>query len=264
MSNFAIRLLASSIFASIMAFPPAACAGESVWDHNGSLMKLIAQGDAVRIVYLNPKDSIRDQGVTRGTVYFEGMLRDGHDLAGTARRFRSGCEPAAFAVEGTFSPLTGQERLVLEGQAPIRQSVGCEFAQVPEQSQSAQLTFRLVGLDGYLVGDGGDDEVVASFDEADPEPAQSEAAGIPDEAGSAPPAESKAAKVSDDARGEPAAEPEAANVPADARVESAAEPEPVSTPANVPDEPPAEPEAGSTERDVSAPSMDSAQVNDLQ
>ena len=264
MSNFAIRLLASSAFASIMAFPPAAWAGESVWDHNGSLMKLTAQGDAVRIVYLNPKGSIRDQGVTRGTIFFDGTLRDGHDLTGNARRFRGGCEPAAFAVEGTFSPLAGQERLVLEGRAPTRQSVGCDFTPASEQSQIAQLIFRRVGMDGHLDGEGGDDEMVAVFDEADPEPAQSQAAGTPGDAGSEAPAESKAANAAEAARGEPAAESEAANVPADARSETAAEPEPVSTPADALGEPPAEPEAGSTERDVSAPSMGGTQANSLQ
>lgn len=98
---------------------PAAQADE--WNHNGSAMKLIASGNARRFVYLRPRDGLRGEGVSEGTVLFEGT-RSGDTYSGTAYLFSRVCGPQAYQVRGAVS---NNDRLVtLSGQAP-RLSTRC-------------------------------------------------------------------------------------------------------------------------------------------
>lgn len=72
------------------------------WTHNGSVMRLEAEGAARRIYYANPRAGIRQVGVSGDTLLFDGE-RQGNRYTGTARIFKAGCDDRTFPVEGTVS-----------------------------------------------------------------------------------------------------------------------------------------------------------------
>ena len=74
---------------------------DSCWNHNGSLMRLKASGNARRFLYEAPKAQLRRAGVTRGTLLFEGR-KNGNSYQGTARRFSRFCpgNPLVYSVGG--------------------------------------------------------------------------------------------------------------------------------------------------------------------
>lgn len=88
----------------------------SRWDHNGSLMGLIANGAARSFVYLEPRTALVDRGVTRGTTLFEGQ-RTGNSYQGTAKIFRGAtCGSFTYQVSG---PVSADQRMVtMFGKAP--------------------------------------------------------------------------------------------------------------------------------------------------
>ncbi|MFM2421825.1 MAG: hypothetical protein RL291_355, partial [Pseudomonadota bacterium] len=90
--------------------------GPSQWWHNGSLMELRATGNDRAFHYLEPRQGIRDLGVTRGTLLFTGQ-RSVDTYRGTAHVFRGACGAWPYAVSGTVS--ADQRRVVMTGQAPI-------------------------------------------------------------------------------------------------------------------------------------------------
>lgn len=95
------------------ALPPPG--GESLWLHNGSLMRLEAEGAARRFYYERPRAGIAQQGAARGTLLFEGR-KDGDRYAGQAFIFNRRCGRFAYAVSGTVE--NGQKRVVMFGKAP--------------------------------------------------------------------------------------------------------------------------------------------------
>ncbi|WP_238120874.1 MULTISPECIES: hypothetical protein [unclassified Xanthobacter] len=87
---------------------------DSCWMHNGSLVRLVAAGDARSFVYEVPRPGLREIGVKRGTLLFKGK-RHGRTYSGIARMFSTECPGAVteYAVEG---PVSGdQTRIVLSG-----------------------------------------------------------------------------------------------------------------------------------------------------
>jgi hypothetical protein len=95
----------------------------SYWMHNGSLVKMIRQGASVRLIYENPRQGMREEGVTRGTLLFEGQASDS-SYDGTAYVFSGRC--------GTSFPyqVTGEVRqegmeVRLFGKAPNLISPDC-------------------------------------------------------------------------------------------------------------------------------------------
>jgi len=87
-----------------MAAAPQAHA-DSCWDHNGSLMRLKANGNQRWFLYEVPRDVLRRAGVGRGTLLFEGV-KTGNRYDGTARRFSRFCpgEPLVYGVSGPVRP----------------------------------------------------------------------------------------------------------------------------------------------------------------
>jgi hypothetical protein len=95
--------------------PAPAVSGPSYWSHNGSVMRLLANGRERAFVYVVPRDGIAAEGVAEGSVLFEGY-RKGYEYGGTARIFSRRCGAVGFPVSGSVG--SDEESLVLYGRAP--------------------------------------------------------------------------------------------------------------------------------------------------
>ena len=95
--TLAVLLIAA---AGTTASPDLATA-DSCWDHNGSLMRLQASGNDRWLYYENPRAVLRQAGVHRGTLLFEGR-KIGNWYSGEARVFSKYCpgDPLIYSVEG--------------------------------------------------------------------------------------------------------------------------------------------------------------------
>ncbi|GAA0784592.1 hypothetical protein [Roseibium denhamense] len=92
----------------IFAIPGAtASLADSCWNHNGSIMRLQAQGNQRWMSYENPRNVLRNAGVQRGTLLFNGV-KTGNWYSGTARVFSKFCpgNPLEYFVEG---PVRGDQ-----------------------------------------------------------------------------------------------------------------------------------------------------------
>lgn len=93
--------------------------GPTRWSHNGSIMKLVANGTRRRFYYQRPRRGLRGNGVRRGTLLFDGRRR-GFTYSGTARIFTRRCGTKKYAVSGTVAD--NEESVTLIGKAPILDS----------------------------------------------------------------------------------------------------------------------------------------------
>lgn len=96
---------------------------DSFWDHNGSLMRLQANGTQRVFTYEEPRPLMRRAGVSPGTVLFDGR-NVGDYYVGRARRFSKYCEaPLAYDVEG---PVTDNGmKIVMRGEREVY-AKGCQ------------------------------------------------------------------------------------------------------------------------------------------
>lgn len=103
---------------------PAPAAADSCWTHNGSMMRLQAQGANRWFSYENPRQGLRGSGVGRGTLLFNGQ-KNGEWYSGTSRVFSSAClgAPLEYYVEGPV--LQNPLRVVLRGTREVHQN--CVF-----------------------------------------------------------------------------------------------------------------------------------------
>jgi|GEM_PF-3306726 len=86
------------------------------WDHNNSEMSIEVDGGSIRIFYRNPRQGMREEGVTPGTLLFEGRL-SGRQVAGTAHLFSGACgSKYPYSVTGTVSD--DGRRIEMSGNAP--------------------------------------------------------------------------------------------------------------------------------------------------
>ena len=101
------QAIALGAFVSIItgAAIPSPAAADSCWNHNGSLMRLQAQGNQRWLSYEIPRDVLRRAGVQRGTLLFNGV-KNGNWYSGTARVFSRFCPgtPLEYFVEGPVRP----------------------------------------------------------------------------------------------------------------------------------------------------------------
>jgi len=94
----------------------------SLWDHNGSVVRLTAKGAERQFFYEVPRTGLRPMGVTQGTVLFSGISQGGY-YKGTAFVFRTGCAPSPYLVSG---PIDDDNRgVTVYGDAPLLNSA-CE------------------------------------------------------------------------------------------------------------------------------------------
>ena len=135
----AIALAATIAVASAQAQTQTASPKPTVWDHNGSVMYLVANGSSREIYYQKPRPGMLEAGARSGSLLFRGEVNDGQYL-GTAYIFNVHCGPIPFEVKGTI--LDDDERIVLTGQAP-RVGQNCRTY----GSYTSNLEFRRSKLD---------------------------------------------------------------------------------------------------------------------
>lgn len=85
------------------------------WMHNGSVVKLVAEGAKRKFYYETPREGLTKVGVTPGTLLFSGR-RSGKSYSGTAYIFNKRCGPVAYQVSGMVSD--DDRQVTMEGQAP--------------------------------------------------------------------------------------------------------------------------------------------------
>lgn len=88
----------------------------AIWTHNGSVMRLDAEGVNRVFSYENPRPGMRKAGAKPGDVVFEGR-REGNTYTGTATIFSKECGRASYPVRGEVSP--DERSVVLTGQVPL-------------------------------------------------------------------------------------------------------------------------------------------------
>ncbi|MGI9408106.1 MAG: hypothetical protein ACR2O4_17145 [Hyphomicrobiaceae bacterium] len=103
---------------------PSSPSGTSrTWNHNGSIMRLEADGTKRRFVYEKPRQALASRGVTPGIVLFEGE-RDGDEYRGASKIFSRSCGQLPYTVSGHVS--NGDTRVTLRGRAP-RVNADCDI-----------------------------------------------------------------------------------------------------------------------------------------
>lgn len=95
----------------------AGCGLGTVWNHNGSLMRLLADGATRRFAYERPRRGLERAGVGQCDIVFEGE-KQGEQYVGTAYVFSRDCGPIGFPVSGRVSK--GGLKVTLHGRAPRR------------------------------------------------------------------------------------------------------------------------------------------------
>ena len=100
---------------SAQAQTQAASPEPTIWDHNGSVVYLVANGSSREVYYQKPRAGMLDAGARPGSLLFRGEVNNGQYL-GTAYIFNLHCGPIPFEVKGPV--LNDDERIVLTGQAP--------------------------------------------------------------------------------------------------------------------------------------------------
>jgi hypothetical protein len=119
---------------------PIAKSATSLWNHNGSIMRLSARGPARIIAYEQPRRGMQQVGVRSGDVLFEGT-RDGSALKGLARIFTPACGVWKYEVTGLVAE--GDGRIELIGFAPVLDGSCKQIG-----TKRDFLVFEYVGRDG--------------------------------------------------------------------------------------------------------------------
>ena len=89
---------------------------DSLWDHNGSVMRLTERGSQIEIFYEVPRAGMVEQGVRRGQLFFNGR-RNGSKVIGIARAFLRRCPaPMEYAIQGN---MVENSTIILKGRRPV-------------------------------------------------------------------------------------------------------------------------------------------------
>lgn len=108
----------------------------SVWNHNGSLMYLVAEGRQRKFIYRRPKLAMLDAGAKQDTVLFNGEAI-GDTFSGTAYIFNRKCGAFSYSVSGSI--LDSGRRVLMRGKAP-KVNNNCKVS----GSMNDELEFTLV------------------------------------------------------------------------------------------------------------------------
>jgi hypothetical protein len=143
MTNFlrGCRLLWLAVTTGWLIAATTALAGESIWNHNGSIMRWVGVGPERWVSYLDPRLGLRAVGVQPGTLLFRGR-RIGNWMEGTAYTFSAGCAPAAYWVEGSIYSDTD---VTLQGPTPIQDPYSCAVIGYSWYSPNTVLRFVYMG-----------------------------------------------------------------------------------------------------------------------
>ena len=116
---------------------PGRSRGATLWNHNGSVMRLEAEGNMRRFVYEEPRPGMVRQGARPGDVVFEGE-RNRMTYSGTAYIYSRRCGRVAYPVTGNVA--ADQRAVVMLGQAP-RLDRNCNV----KSHRRDRLSFELIG-----------------------------------------------------------------------------------------------------------------------
>lgn len=84
----------------------------SYWNHNGSVVYLVTNGNIREFYYYRPRAGMREEGVEEGTLLFTGTV-SGDTYDGTAYIFSARCGKRGYHVAGTIA--RDGARVVLSG-----------------------------------------------------------------------------------------------------------------------------------------------------
>ncbi|MGE0612559.1 MAG: caspase domain-containing protein, partial [Hyphomicrobiales bacterium] len=90
-------------------------APSSYWNHNGSVVYLVAEGNRRAFYYHRPRSGMLQAGARPHDLLFEGW-KEGNSYKGTAYLFSPVCGKAAYQVSGSVQ--NGDRRVVMQGTAP--------------------------------------------------------------------------------------------------------------------------------------------------
>ena len=136
--NFGLFIILPILFMNTCphAQVPDASSDRTMWDHNGSVMDLIANGSSREFFYEKPRPGMMEAGAKTGSLLFRGEVNNGQ-YSGTAFVFNPLCGQLPFQAKGAI--LDNGKRIVLTGQAP-RVGRNCQAY----TSYSTALEFRLL------------------------------------------------------------------------------------------------------------------------
>ena len=101
--------------AALLASTSLSAAATSLWDHNGSVVYLVANGNQRELRYLEPRQGMLQAGAHAGSVLFSGRSVQGRYF-GTAYVFNRQCGPTPYEVSG---PILNDDRsVILTGLVP--------------------------------------------------------------------------------------------------------------------------------------------------
>jgi hypothetical protein len=86
------------------------------WNHNGSVVSAVTQGDKQKFYYDAPRVGLLDVGVKSGTLLFEGQ-QQGKNISGTAYQFYRTCKSRGYQVSGATSD--DRRQITLKGKVPV-------------------------------------------------------------------------------------------------------------------------------------------------
>lgn len=113
------------------------------FSHNGSVIRAsFYKNGTVRLQYDELRKGLPSD--LRGAVLFQGGVDKHGTVVGTAYTFKSGCDPAPYAVQGK---LGRKGDLMLTGEAPKRDPRSCDIVGFSAQSPNARLAFVDIGWD---------------------------------------------------------------------------------------------------------------------
>jgi len=101
-----------------------AAASGPQWSHNGSVMRLEANGSSRRFVYATPRPGLVAAGARSGDAVFEGR-REGRTYRGTAYIYTKTCGRVGYPVAGNVA--SDERSVTMEGQAPVH-GTDCKIA----------------------------------------------------------------------------------------------------------------------------------------
>lgn len=114
--NQTILTLILAMSFGIALLPTGQASADSCWWHNGSLMRLVAQGNNRWFYYEQPRSGL---AVGPGTLLFNGK-KQGNWYVGTARVFSKYCpgSPLPYHVEGPVA--TNQLKVTVQGNREVQ------------------------------------------------------------------------------------------------------------------------------------------------
>lgn len=132
-------VVAASLIAVLIATPAWA---DSFWDHNGSLMRLHAEGPKRVFTYEEPRSGVAAQGVERGTILFDGEFADKRSqYKGTAFIFSKRCGNKPYDVEGYLQD--HPNLIIMSGSAPEFDRSTCK----KDGAKEDKLSFKFLRSD---------------------------------------------------------------------------------------------------------------------